>query len=116
MRYYPVLDLEEARRVTDEAIIRAYAHASETLKQLLTDALCTVAQQQHLLTADDVWDYLGPSWERSLTHAQKSVLGHITRQAAQAEILQGTGTFERSARPRTHRKILPIWKSTVCDE
>lgn len=113
MRYYPVLDVEEARRVTDEAVIRVYVHSPDALKQLLTDALCTVAQQRPFLTGDHVWEYLGPTWDRSLTHAQKSVLGHVTRQAVEAEILQGTGTFERSMRPKAHRKILPIWKSLV---
>ena len=106
----PMLDAKEARRVTDAAIIRVYVHSDDALKKLLMDATCEVIKRQDLLTAEDVWIYLGPMWERSLNKAQKSVLGHTFRMLIKDGLLEFTGHFQLCIRPRSHQSPMRIWR------
>jgi len=116
MEDQPVLDLEEARRVTDEAVIRVFLNSTPALRKLLLDAFCAVVMQQELFTSDDIWVYLGSVWERSLSKTQKSVLGQIVRDAIKDDLIVFTGDFELSARPRTHRCPKRVWRVVHWDD
>lgn len=106
----PVLDPEEARRVTEEAVARNDAH-NQALAAEYDTFIRRAAHKHPELTADDVWAVRGGVPGLA---SEASALGPAMRRAVKEGVIERLpGEYENSSRPKAHQKPLPLYRSLV---
>jgi hypothetical protein len=97
----------ETKRVTNRAIAKAAAGASEAWKAEALDKIYDVAYEQATLTPDDIWD-AGLEKPR-----EPRALGAVVRRAASLGFIEPTDKFVASRMKSQHRNPLRVWRSLV---
>ncbi len=104
----PKFDAERVEAEKVEAMLRAEAGATESLKELLRTAVREVARTRATFKTDDVWRLL----DLRPTLQTGRPLGPIMLQARDAGVCRAIG-YSRSARVGSHGKATALWKSLI---
>lgn len=105
----PAINKKKTREVTDDAVERAKHLVSEERRAEMLRAIEQAARTMQFLFADDIWGILGEPKDKY----DGSALGPVMRYAAELRIVRDAKRAERSRRPITHGKFLPVWESLV---
>ena len=102
---------ELTRAVTNEAIARAVFLTNDERKQIYFEGIENAARHNAYFCCDQIWDALGQVGDDERDDG--SGMGPVIRKALTARVMEPTGTFQRSQRPKTHGKPLPTYKSLL---
>ena len=96
-------EVDAAEKARDEGMERALKAAPTEWVEIANSMLHRLAREQDTLTADDVWDLIGPPPE-------PRALGAVMRDCTSIE---ATTDFVLSRRRSRHRAPIRVWRSTV---
>lgn len=102
---------EESKRITKEAIERAERLTDDHRKIEYLQAIRAVAERMEFFRADHVWDYLGEVGDGERDNG--SGLGPMMKIACASGIMRAANEFERSQRGSMHGKPQRLWKSLI---
>lgn len=107
-----VLNAEATQTAAEQGIARVEQNTNAAWRGVAFEAGIEVAHKFARLTADQIWEELDTYDNVPPVH-NKSALGPVIRDLVSCGFLGKTADFERSVRPATHGKPLPIWTSLV---
>ena len=109
-----LLQPEETKRVTEDAIYRATFLTDEQRKQEYFEAIVDAARKYSYLTIDQVWEVRGTVGDSERDNG--SGMGPIMGVASRAGVIERVkGETRPSQRPLTHGKPERLWKSLLYD-
>ena len=101
---------DQAERQKQEGIEVSYRNAESVWKKAATARLRWLAENCQEFTSDQVVIYLD---EQGITTGNNSALGAIFQAAARMGLIQPTGYYKESTRPKRHQAPVRIWRSNV---
>lgn len=101
-----------ATAARDEAIDRVEENADPDWAEAAYLACCLVAEEEPLLTTDNVWQTLARLFPQYATHEPRA-MGAVMRRAARDNKIQATNHYWKSIRPECHYRALMVWKSLI---
>lgn len=102
--------VEEAQKLTDEAIDLVQAYANDNWIREVRRVVLSLARSQEEFTTDEVWaqvDLLDAS-----THEPRA-MGAVMRSASRARWITPTDRVRQSVRPECHRRPVRVWRSLM---
>jgi hypothetical protein len=103
----------EGRRLRDEGMDRADAHANEAWKRQMTIYLREVLAVKPLMTSDDVFELALEAGMTADTHERRAFGSIMKRAAIDGLCVKEDCAGWPSRRPGLHRSPLTVWRSLV---
>jgi len=105
-----ILDAVATKQAAEEGIALVEANTNEAWREVAFRAGVITAKYCDTFTADQIWETLDSMEDVPPVH-NKSAMGPILRRLLREGVIEDTGMFERSIRPATHGKPLPVWRA-----
>jgi hypothetical protein len=97
--------MDEATKITEDAIRRADKLANDQWRQDTEDAIITVALA--VGPAGFISDDVRPMVSDDVPH---DAMGPCFRRLAKRGLIRMTGQFRKSTIPKKHKKVMPVWE------
>lgn len=109
-----VLNIEEARRKRDEAIVRGANAADKKWMSAAESAIYYLATTLDEFTTDDIWDHLDDA--EVTVPVETRALGGAMRRAQANGWIKPTDRFLNSERPSCHSRPVRVWQSRIVED